>query len=230
LRFKKSGVEGIIRDVLLPWYNSYRFFILNANRYETITGHKFVPVDIVKEFKNGTFKNYLDQWLVCNTDNLIMNVRKEMNEFKLYSVVPKILTFLEDMTNWYIKLNRSRLKGELNDDNDWLYALTVLYNANLVLSKLMAAYAPFLSEHIYQNLKRCLEEDKYSESVHFNMIPNNLFYGSNDKELENKVEGILRAVNRMREIIELTRKLRVTHKLSNSKPLSKLVILHDDEI
>jgi len=133
------------------------------------------------------------------------------------------------MTNWYIKLNRPRLKGELNDNNDWLQALTVLFNANLVLSKLMAAYAPYLSEHTYQNLKRCLEEDKYSESVHFNMIPNNLFYGSGDKDLENKVEETLRAVSRMKEIIELTRKLRVTHKLSNSKPLSKLVILHDDE-
>jgi isoleucyl-tRNA synthetase len=45
---------------------------------------------------------------------LIKSARKEMNEYKLYAVVPKLVKFLDNLTNWYVRLNRNRIKGELS--------------------------------------------------------------------------------------------------------------------
>ena len=49
-----------------------------------------------------------------------------MEKYKLYTVVPKLLHFLENLTNWYVRLNRTRLKGETNEE-DWLVVLNVLF-------------------------------------------------------------------------------------------------------
>lgn len=55
--------------------------------------------------------NVTDKWIQSALQILIQNVRKEMSEYKLYNVVPSLITFLEYLTNWYVRLNRLRLKG-----------------------------------------------------------------------------------------------------------------------
>jgi len=57
LKFKDEGVYAIIRDVILPWYNGFRFFTQNANRYENESGKKFTPVDLEEAFKNDKLTN-----------------------------------------------------------------------------------------------------------------------------------------------------------------------------
>lgn len=99
LRFKDEGVQAIIRDVILPWQNGFRFFTQNANRYENISKKQFTPIDLEDAFKQNKLDNYLDKWMVAASDLLIQQVRDEMEAYKLYAVVPKILTFLEDLTN-----------------------------------------------------------------------------------------------------------------------------------
>lgn len=54
----------------------------------------------------------MDQWILAATENLQYLVRIEMEKYRLYTVVPKLLHFLENLTNWYVRLNRLRFKGE----------------------------------------------------------------------------------------------------------------------
>lgn len=54
----------------------------------------------------------MDKWIITTNQHLIKAVRQEMDSYKLYAVVSKILKFLEELTNWYVRLNRSRMKGE----------------------------------------------------------------------------------------------------------------------
>lgn len=61
------------------------------------------------------------------------------------------------------------------------------------------------------------------------MIPNNLFLNTGDEDLENRVRVVLRAVKRMKDVIEITRKIREHQKTAISKPLNKIIILHDDD-
>lgn len=67
-------------------------------------------------------------------------------------MVPALLRFLHELTNWYLRLNRSRLKGEFGE-KEWQVSLNVLFDVLLKLTVLMSPHVPFITEHIYQNLR-----------------------------------------------------------------------------
>jgi isoleucyl-tRNA synthetase len=54
----------------------------------------------------------MDRWIVSSTQNLIKLVRHEMDNYHLYNVVRPLLSFLDQLTNWYVRLNRPRMKGD----------------------------------------------------------------------------------------------------------------------
>lgn len=54
----------------------------------------------------------MDRWIIAANQHLIKFVRAEMDNYRLYTVIKQLLTFLEELTNWYVRLNRNRLKGE----------------------------------------------------------------------------------------------------------------------
>nr|GEX09726.1 isoleucine--tRNA ligase, cytoplasmic [Tanacetum cinerariifolium] len=91
LRFKEKGVYGVVKDVLLPWYNAYRFLVQNANRLAT-----FDPLDPDTLLNSA---NVLDQWIILATQSLVHFVRQEMDAYRLYTVVPYLLKFIENLTN-----------------------------------------------------------------------------------------------------------------------------------
>ncbi len=66
-----------------------------------------------------------------------------MDAYRLYTVVPKLVEFIEQLTNIYVRYNRKRLKGR-TDDGDCLTALTTLYDTLLMLCKVTECIRPFL--------------------------------------------------------------------------------------
>jgi len=112
----------------------------------------------------------MDRWIVSATQTLIKLFRHEMDTYKLYKVVTPLLNYLEELTNWYIKLNRTkRMKGDLGQDEQ-LTSLTILFDCILNITTLMGCLTPFLTEHIYQNLRNGIDkknEDLSQDSVHF---------------------------------------------------------------
>jgi len=113
LKFAGDGVKGIVRDVFLPWFNAYRFLIQNVSRWEKGTGQNFIFDPKLKEklFAEAD-SNIMDKWIIAANQHLIKFVRNEMDNYRLYNVVKHMLQFLEQLTNWYVRLNRSRMKGE----------------------------------------------------------------------------------------------------------------------
>ncbi len=113
LKFQEIGVKNIIKDVFLPWFNAYRFLIQNISRWEKHTSKNFV---YDPNLKNKLFEsedsNIMDKWIIAANQHLIKYVRNEMDNYRLYNVVKHMLQFLEELTNWYVRLNRSRMKGE----------------------------------------------------------------------------------------------------------------------
>jgi len=79
---------------------------------------------------------------------MIKYVRNEMDNYRLYNVVRHLVTFLENLTNWYIRLNRSRMKGETSVD-DQKTAVTILFDVLMSATQLMAPITPFISEHLF---------------------------------------------------------------------------------
>lgn len=93
--------------------------------------------------------NFMDRYIIAANQHLIKYVRKEMDDYKLYSVVRHILEFLENLTNWYVRLNRPRMKGEGNSAEDQKMSLNILFDVLLNATQLMSPTTPFLCEHIY---------------------------------------------------------------------------------
>lgn len=79
-----------------------------------------------------------------------------MAEYKLYNVAPKLVRFLNDLTNWYVRLNRQRIKGEVTD-TDMEVSLNVLFDVVLKFAILNSPQAPFLTEYMYLNLRNAID-------------------------------------------------------------------------
>ncbi|CAI9112807.1 OLC1v1013300C1 [Oldenlandia corymbosa var. corymbosa] len=228
LRFKKEGVYGVVKDVFLPWYNAYRFLVQNAKRLEVEGLAPFAPID------QGTLQkspNVLDQWIYAATHRLVQFVRKEMDAYRLYTVVPELLKFLDNLTNIYVRFNRKRLKGR-TDEKDCRIALSTLYHVLVTACKAMAPFTPFFTEVLYQNLRKvCVGSE---ESIHYCTFPGVEEKGGEcrtDTSAEVNGKGgerIEKSVSRMMTIIDLARNIRERHNKPLKTPLREMVIVHPD--
>jgi isoleucyl-tRNA synthetase len=157
LRFSENGVKEIVRKILLRWWNSYSFFVNYANIDD------FRPRGDAK-----SSPNILDQWVLSRLHHLIQNTQEEMGAYRLYNVVPALLQFIEDLTNTYIRFNRSHFWQDGMPEDKRL-AYETLYEVLTTLSRLMAPFAPFLAEATYRNLTQ-VAKDRH-ESVHLANFP-----------------------------------------------------------
>ena len=76
-----------------------------------------------------------------------------MLAYRLYTVVPRLVRFIDSLTNWYVRLNRRRLKGA-EGPAEARTALAVLWEVLMELSRLMAPFTPFITEFFYQHLRK----------------------------------------------------------------------------
>ncbi len=206
LRFSEQGVRDTVRRLLLPWWNAYKFFVTYA---------------LVDQWKPtltppGSSPNILDRWILSRQQTLIRRTSTEMEAYRLYNVVPALVDFLDELTNWYIRFNRRRFWSE-GEDTDKFYAYRTLYEVLIGFAKLMAPFTPFLADAIYRNLAT-LQAGPVSESVHLESFPT---YDERlvDLDLED-------GVTRMQRVVLLGRSLRNERKVKVRMPLPLLVILH----
>ena len=80
-----------------------------------------------------------------------------MDLYQLSNVAPQLLTFLNELSKWYVKLNRARVKGE-EGAKDWTISLNILVETLLNTCIAIASYVPFISELFYQNLRKVIPE------------------------------------------------------------------------
>nr|CAD1839759.1 unnamed protein product [Ananas comosus var. bracteatus] len=213
LRFKKDGVYGVVKDVFLPWYNAYRFLVQNAKRLEIEGSAPFSPLD---RTNLETSSNVLDQWINSATESLVSFVCQEMNAYRLYTVVPYLLKYIDNLTNIYVRFNRKRLKGRTGED-DCRISLSTLYHVLLTTCVAMAPFTPFFTEVLYQNLRKVSAGSP--ESIHYCSFPQTS--GKRDERIE-------RSVARMMTVIDLARNIRERHNKPLKAPLKEMVVVHPD--
>ncbi|MEO0425632.1 MAG: class I tRNA ligase family protein, partial [Pseudomonadota bacterium] len=209
-RFADSGVRDMTRRALLPWYNAFSFLKTYAEIDGWSPSAEVAPSD-----------NVLDAWLISRLQTLKARIAEEMEAYRLYNVVPQLFNFIEDLTNWYIRLNRSRYWGEENTaDKQAAYA--TLYTALMELSKVMAPFTPFLSEYLYSQLATLAGAGTATdpESVHLSDYP------KADASLIR--EDLETAVDRMQQVILLGRQKREEMKIGLRTPLASLTVVTRD--
>merc|ERR1712045_1024044 len=150
LRFKEEGVKDILKDVFLPWYNAYRFLPQNIETYQNNHGDIFQWCEAISF---GQSENVMDKWIVSFTQSLLLFVKREMAAYRLYTVLPRLMKFIDNLTNWYVRTNRKRLKGDGNSKEDCRAALDTLFSVVYTMVRVFAPFTPFLTENMYQNIK-----------------------------------------------------------------------------
>lgn len=219
LRFKETGVKEIVAKVLLPLWNSYKFFEGQVALFKKAEG-----IDYVFDDKAGaTNTNVMDRWILASCQSLLKFVNQEMAGYRLYTVVPRLLELIDNTTNWYIRFNRKRLKGE-NGIEDTKHALNTLFEVLYTLVRGLAPFTPFITDNIYQRLLPHIPESlrgEDSRSVHFLPFP----------EVREELfdEAVERRVARMQKVIELARISRERRSIGLKSPLKTLVVIHQDQ-
>lgn len=207
-RFADAGVRDMTRRALLPWYNAFSFL----RTYAAIDG--WAPE---KGLHFGD--NVLDQWLLSRLQTLKNNIATEMEGYRLYNVVPALFAFIEDLTNWYIRLNRSRFWGD-GISADKISAYSTLYTVLMELCQVMAPFTPFLSEYLYRALADLSNKEPSPESVHLCDYPK--------AESHLTQPALEQAVDRVQQVILLGRQKREDVKIGLRTPLASLTVVNGD--
>jgi len=207
-RFADAGVRDMTRRALLPWYNAFSFL------------KTYAEIDQWSPDKGQHVgDNVLDRWILSRLQTLKTRVAAEMEAYRLYNVVPQLFDFIEDLTNWYIRLNRSRYWGE-DITADKIAAYSTLYTALYELSQEMAPFAPFLAEHIYGELGALDGGTATPVSVHLCDYP--------EAEAQWVRPELEEAVARMQEVVLLGRQKREEVRIGLRTPLRSLTVVHRD--
>ncbi|MCR4715317.1 MAG: isoleucine--tRNA ligase [Treponemataceae bacterium] len=201
LKYSDDGVRDILKGILIPLWNSYSFFITYANIDSVkATGHAF---------DNALPTNPLDRWLLSVTQKLAGDVSAALDNYDLSGAIDPIVSYIDELNNWYIRRSRRRFWKSEND-SDKSEAYEALYIALKTLSLVAAPVIPFITEAMWQNLRT--DEDPIS--VHLADYPV-CDESKRDLKLEFKMETVQKAVS-------MGRSLRSQYNLKNRQPLKSV--------
>ncbi len=202
LRFSENGVRQIMRDLFIPLWNAYSFFVTYAN----VDGFHDDAVALTDS------PNVLDRWIISSLETLIGKITAAMDGYNLQHAVRPLVLFVEDLTNWYIRRSRRRFWKSQNDD-DKLHAYRTLRYVLVQFSQVAAPFVPFITESIYRNLRGV----KDRESVHLCDFPQPT-PSATDIQLEARMAMT-------QTIVRLGRQLRIENDLKIRQPLAKLYVV-----
>lgn len=204
LAFSKAGVELILRQILIPFWNAYSFFITYARIYH------WKPTSLPKKLDQP-----IDQWAVSMLNKLIHEVELGMDEYDLATAVEPFVGFIDQLTNWYIRRSRRRFWEE-KDSPDREQAFATLYHILLELNKIAASYIPFISDAMYKNLRT----SDMPSSVHLCNFP---VY-----EKDRRHEDLEAEMEAVQMTVSLGHALRKEHKLKVRQPLQAVHVVSSD--
>lgn len=213
LRFSPDAVNEALKKFLLTLWNTVSFFSIYAEIDQFDPEENSVPFSEIEDLS--------DKWLISKLNSLIIKVKEEMEKFNATAAARAIQSFvIDDLSNWYIRLNRERFWKSDKDKDKWSAYTTTFYVLK-ELSKLLAPFIPFTSEKIYQEIVRNIEKNN-PESVHLCDYPKENL-SLIDQRLEENMEIV-------REIVVSGRMLRNQANIKIRQPLSKIWIKVDPKL
>ena len=149
-----TPADEIRRQVIIPFWNCYKFFVDYAIADGFDGSADSIPVADRPE---------IDRWVLSNLQSLSESGNQEMSAFNAPGFCKSAAAFIDDLSNWYIRRNRRRFwRSKDASDSDKTAAYQTLHEVLLTLCKLLAPCMPFLTDRMYQNLA----SEGSPESVH----------------------------------------------------------------
>ena len=196
-RVGHDAITDVVRKTLLTYWNTVSFFTLYAK------AANFKVNDLPKDL------TLMDKWIISEVNKLIVAVDHALENFDSQTAGSLIATFIDDLSNWYVRRSRRRFW----DGDD--VALNTLYYCLKNLTLLLAPMVPFISEHVWQSLIKVAQADQV-ESIHLANFP-----VANKSMID---ESLSSAVSLSRRLVELGRSARAESGLKIRQPLSRALV------
>ena len=211
LKFNIDGIDEVKRKFFGTLYNTYSFFALYANVDNFTYKEKEIAINKRPE---------IDRWIMSLLNSLVKNVEEYYNNYEPTKAGRAIQYFVtENLSNWYVRLNRKRFwGGEYSDDK--IAAYQTLYTCLETISIIASPISPFFMDQLYLDLNKVTQ--KHAEaSVHLSVFPT---YNSSyiDTELEEKMD-LAQKISSM--VLSLRRKVSIRVR----QPLSRIMIPVSEE-
>ena len=206
LKFDRDGVDEVRRKFFGTLYNTYSFFALYAN-VDGFTGREEeVPVERRPE---------IDRWIISLLNTLVKNVTESLENYDPTPAARAIQEFVgENLSNWYVRLNRKRFWGG-GMTEDKLAAYQTLYTCLETVSMLAAPFAPFMMDRIFRDLNAV--SGRHTESsVHLSTYPK-----ADERLIDSSLEEMMSLAQRVSSmVLALRRKVSIKVR----QPLTKILI------
>ncbi len=202
-RFYEKAVSECQAKYMGTLWNAYAFFVLYAEI------DKYDP----SEFSLANCKlQIIDKWILSKLNTLVKTVDGYLNEYKTFESARMMQSFVDELSNWYIRRCRERFWGE-GMTEDKAAAYTTLYTVLTTFAKLTAPFTPFIAENIYRNLVPEFYKDA-PISVHLCSFPK-----ADENYIDEKLEKDMATIE---DMVVLGRAARNLSGIKNRQPLSKL--------
>ena len=206
-QFDDVAVAKLVQNSVVKIYNIALMLIEKINLFGRSNSS---PIIFPAKKDIESFSNILDRWIINKTGLLLQNISKDFDMYTINGVSAKIIEYIEQLTNWYVKMARERLKGTSNSGTeDWKQSIQTLLFVLLQFIKIVAPIMPFISETIYLMLAEYIPNTK--QSIHFENYP-----CENEFVFENTLEKKFATIQK---IIILIREIRDINRISNRRPI-----------
>ena len=211
-RHSLGNVRTVQKEFPLKFRNVYSFFTIYAEI------DSFDPTTAAS--RPYAERGLLDRWILSELDIVAGRVRGYMDDFLAYEAAGELNTFVEGLSNWYLRRSRRRFwKSDM--DADKLDAYATLYECLVSVAKLSAPFTPYMAEEIYQNVVRGAGASG-RESVHLCDVP--VSRGREDHRLSEEMAAV-------RRIVSLGLRVRTERQIRVRQPLRRAeIVIADAEL
>ncbi len=229
IRYNEQSIKDSIPEFLLRLWNVYSFFVIYANidgfdpaamltgKVDELTSSE---LSAAKTYRPPASRWELDRWILSELNRTVGAVIEYMDAYDNFAACGQITTFVDALSNWYVRSSRDRFWSEDKTAPDKLDAYWTLYECLLTTSKLVAPFVPFLAEGIWQNLAAAEFGPRVRQSVHLADYP-----APNAAAID---VTLSERMNLVREIVSLGRAARMGAKLKVRQPLAKVEVIMVD--
>ena len=211
LKFDSEGIDEVRRKFFGTLYNTYSFFSLYANVDKFTYAETEIPMENRPE---------IDRWIISLLNTLVKDVTEYYETYEPTRAGRAISDFVgENLSNWYVRLNRKRYWGG-DYDQDKISAYQTLYTCLETVSRLMAPIAPFFADQLFLDLNAVTGRNA-SESVHLADFPS-----YNEALIDSNLEACMQLAQQTSSMILALRR-KADKKVR--QPLFKAVIPAYDE-
>ncbi|MBP3725720.1 MAG: isoleucine--tRNA ligase [Bacteroidaceae bacterium] len=212
LKFDPQGVEEVRRKFFGTLYNTYSFFALYANVDHFDPNADAIPLAERPE---------IDRWILSELHSLTKKVAESLDDYEPTRAGRLIDAFVsDDLSNWYVRLNRKRFWGK-EMSHDKLSAYQTLYTCLTTVAQLLAPFAPFYADQLYNDLTQGKEKSENISSVHLTHFPK-----ADETHIDTELEQRMKIAQK---ITSMTLALRRKVNIKVRQPLQKIMIPAVDE-